>query len=62
MTNLEETVEASKQKVEHTFTADLAFKAWEHLANTGGADKTRNGDRGVMAAGFFQCHHRLCRN
>jgi hypothetical protein len=39
MANPEETVEPDKQGVGHTLTEDNAFKAWEHFATTGGADK-----------------------
>jgi hypothetical protein len=39
MTNPEETVKSDNQNAEHILTEDLAFKAWEHFATTGGADK-----------------------
>ena len=39
MTNPEDTLEPDKPRVEHILTEDLAFKAWEHFASTGGADK-----------------------
>ena len=59
MTNPEETVEAGKQKVEQIFTADHAFKAWEHFASTGGADKNTMTKVVSWLLAFFKYDHRL---